>query len=69
MITGLLFKKSMRCGGGNCVEVAFSPIGEVVVRDSKDLSKQPLIFTPDEWDAFVDGVQQGEFDRPCHISD
>ena len=43
------------------VEVAF--VGEAVaVRDSKAPDGPALIFTPAEWDAFVGGAQDGEFD-------
>ena len=45
----------------NCVEVAF--INEVIaVRDSKDPHSAALIFTAAEWDAFVGGAKDGEFD-------
>ena len=45
----------------NCVEVAF--VGEVIaVRDSKNPDGAALIFTPAEWDAFVGGAKDGEFD-------
>ncbi len=45
----------------NCVEVAF--VGEAIaVRDSKNPSGPALIFTPAEWDAFVGGAKDGEFD-------
>jgi hypothetical protein len=32
------------------------------VRDSKDPQGPVLLFTPDEWRAFVGGVRNGEFD-------
>lgn len=47
-----------------CVEVAFLPDGGVAVRDTKDRSLAPHVYTPAEWDAFVAGVRAGEFDRP-----
>jgi hypothetical protein len=47
---------------GNCVEVAQLDQG-VAVRDSKDPSGAVLVFTPAEWDAFLDGAKGGEFDR------
>lgn len=50
--------------GGNCVEVAFEEDGEgVLVRDSKNPTGWKLSFTNAEWDAFLDGVKKGEFDR------
>ena len=46
-----------------CVEVAFGEDDESVnVRDSKNPEGPVLTFTPDEWDAFIKGVKQGEFD-------
>ena len=36
--------------------------GHVGVRDSKNQSGAVLVFTPDEWSAFVGGVRDGEFD-------
>lgn len=34
----------------------------VAIRDSKDTHKQTLRFTLDEWNAFVKGIKNGEFD-------
>ena len=46
----------------NRVEVAF--IDEAIaVRDSKNPQGPALIFTAAEWDAFVGGARDGEFDR------
>jgi hypothetical protein len=58
------WRKSVRSGGngGNCVEANFSVPGFVGVRDSKDLTRPPLVYTADEWRAFVGGVKDGEFD-------
>ena len=57
------FRTSSFCGAGGCVEVAPLPDGGVALRDSKDVSLPPHVFTPTEWDAFVQGVKAGEFDR------
>ncbi|GAB1640934.1 hypothetical protein KRMM14A1259_13570 [Krasilnikovia sp. MM14-A1259] len=36
----------------------------VAVRDTKDNGNGPvLLFTPAEWDAFIGGAKNGEFDR------
>jgi len=56
-------KSSLSFSNSNCVEVADLPGGEVGVRDSKDAEGAILRFTPDEWEAFVGGVHNGEFDR------
>jgi hypothetical protein len=58
------WRKSSRSNGngGDCVEVADLPDGSRAVRDSKDRSGPTLLFTPSEWQAFVEGVKLGEFD-------
>lgn len=55
--------KSTRSGPNcnNCVEVAFVG-GAIALRDSKNPTGPALIFTPGEWDAFVAGAKDGEFD-------
>jgi hypothetical protein len=54
------WKRSRRCDASTCVEVA--PHGDlVVVRDSKDPNGLMLQFTRDEWEAFIGGVQDGDF--------
>ena len=62
-LSGAVWQKSSRSGPftDNCVEVAF--VGEIIaVRDSKSPDGPLLVFTPSEWDAFVDGAKDGEFD-------
>jgi hypothetical protein len=49
--------------GGSCVEVMRRADGEILVRDTKDQGKGPILrFTRDEWSAFLDGAHKGEFD-------
>lgn len=55
-------KSSLSFANGNCVEVAHLPGGEVGVRNSRDSEGPVLRFTPSEWDAFLGGVRNGEFD-------
>jgi hypothetical protein len=57
------WQKSSRSGPScdNCVEVAFVDQA-IAVRDSKNPTGPVLIFTADEWDAFVGGAKDGEFD-------
>lgn len=62
-LSGACWKKSSRSGptGGNCVEVAFLPGGDVAMRNSRHPDGPALIFTPAEWDAFLGGARDGEF--------
>ena len=58
----LNWRTSTFSGQGNtCVEVADLPDGGRALRDSKDPQSPVLTFTGAEWDAFVKGVQAGEF--------
>jgi hypothetical protein len=59
------YKVSSFCNFGDCVEVGQLPGGSVAVRDTKDGERRTsLVFSPDEWTAFVAGVKNGEFDLP-----
>jgi hypothetical protein len=51
--------------GGNCVELAHLYGGQVAIRNSRHRSGPALLFTEAEWDAFLAGVRDGEFDRPA----
>ena len=53
-------KSSRSSGNGQCVEVAFFDEA-VAVRDSKDPHGTALVFTREEWAAFIGGVMGGEF--------
>jgi hypothetical protein len=57
------WKKSSRSGsnGGSCVEVRRHEQA-IQVRDSKDPSGPVLTFTPAEWEAFIGGAKDGEFE-------
>jgi hypothetical protein len=57
------WRKSSRSGpySDNCVEVAFVG-GAVALRDSKNRQGAVLLFSPEEWLAFVSGTKNGEFD-------
>ena len=63
-LTNAEWRKSSFSGGngGGCVEVARNLSGVVAVRDSKDRQGPALVFTPDEWRAFLNGVRAAEFD-------
>jgi hypothetical protein len=55
-------KSSLSYANGNCVEVSDLPGGTVGVRNSRDRGGAVLRFTLDEWQAFLGGVRNGEFD-------
>jgi Domain of unknown function (DUF397) len=57
------WRKSSHSGTNGCVEVAVGADG-VDVRDSKDRSGPTLRFTFEEWQAFLVGARDGEFDPP-----
>ncbi|HLJ99488.1 MAG TPA: DUF397 domain-containing protein [Streptosporangiaceae bacterium] len=56
--------KSSASGAGGCVEVAHLPEGGVAVRDTKDRGKAAHVYTREEWQAFLTGAKNGEFDLP-----
>lgn len=55
------YQKSSFCGEGGCVGVARTAEGVSVV-DLKQSKLKSLEFTQAEWQAFVAGVKNGEFD-------
>ncbi|HEY1625307.1 MAG TPA: DUF397 domain-containing protein [Streptosporangiaceae bacterium] len=63
-LSGLRWFKSSFSGGGGCVEVAHLPEGGVAVRDTKDRAKAAHVYTRGEWQAFLIGAKNGEFDLP-----
>jgi hypothetical protein len=49
------------CGNRpKCVQIAVKPEG-VAIRNSNDTNKTTLFFNNDEWEVFVKGVKDGEF--------
>jgi hypothetical protein len=56
-------KSSLSFTHGSCVEVASLSSDQIGVRDSKDADGPVLAFTPDEWDAFLDGVRNGDISQ------
>ena len=48
---------------GNCVETAKLPAGAVAVRNSRYPDGPALVFTRAEWDAFLLGARDGDFDN------
>lgn len=49
---------------GNCVEIGRLRPGLVGIRDTKDNGGGPVLaFTAAEWDAFIAGAKDGQFDN------
>jgi hypothetical protein len=58
-----VWKRSTFCSGGACVEVARMGYGLFAIRRAGDTDRTGwLIFTGDEWAAFLNGARAGEFD-------
>jgi hypothetical protein len=65
-LAGVVWHISTRSGntGGNCVEAGPLPdgSGRVAVRHSRQPDVAVILYTRTEWEAFVGGVKDGEFD-------
>ncbi len=61
VLKDLTWRTAEKSGGGDCVEVARHG-NQVAVRDSKNPDGGVLLYTPREWDCFLDGARRGEFD-------
>ena len=63
-LTSAIWRKSSYSGssGGNCVEIARNLPGVIAVRDSKNPEGPALVFSPEEWRAFLAGARDGQFD-------
>lgn len=58
----LKWKKSSFTNPETCVEVAKTPAGGFLVRNSNSPDSGTAEFTNAEWEAFIKGVKHGEFD-------
>jgi hypothetical protein len=57
------FKSTRSGNNGSCVEVAQLGDDAIGVRDTKAKGQGPILtFTRAEWDAFIGGAKDGEFD-------
>jgi Domain of unknown function (DUF397) len=65
-LSRVVWRKSSRSGANGCVEVAFLDT-HVALRDSKDQhlpnwQRPTLVFSSAEWEQFIFGVCDGQFD-------
>jgi hypothetical protein len=56
-------KSARSSAQGNCVEVARLPGGELAVRNSRHPQGPALVFTHSEFEAFVLGAKDGDFNE------
>lgn len=56
------YRRSTFCTSGGCVEVAVLADGRVAVRDSTEPERPPQVYSVAEWQHFVAGVKDGQFD-------
>jgi hypothetical protein len=63
-LTDVRWFKSSASSTQGCVEVAHLQDGGVAVRDTKDRGQVPHIYTRHEWECFLVGAKNGEFDPP-----
>nr|WP_203615867.1 DUF397 domain-containing protein [Streptomyces sp. SID13726] len=59
-MSGVTWRKSSYSNpdGGNCLEVTADVPSLVPVRDSKDTTRTPLLFTASAWATFVEDVKR-----------
>jgi hypothetical protein len=64
-VSGASWRKSQFSQyNGNCVEIGRLLPDRIGIRDTKDNGSGPvLIFTGAEWDAFIAGAKEGQFDN------
>jgi hypothetical protein len=63
-VNAAVWRRARKCdnSSGNCVEVA--EVGNATaVRDSKNPNGPVLVYTRNEWTAFLNGVKDGDFDQ------
>jgi hypothetical protein len=64
-LTGSFWRKSSySAANGDCVEVVRLANGYIGVRDSKNIMRPALGFTPTRWQTFVGEVKHDRLDLP-----
>ncbi len=58
----IAWQRSKSCGGDNCVQVATFGEG-IILGDSKDPQGPFLRYSVSEWEDFLAGVKNGDFDH------
>ena len=61
-LSGARWHTSSFSQSGECVEAAFLPDGSVALRHSNQPDGSVLVYTRREWEAFLKGAKDGEFD-------
>ncbi|MGP3959865.1 DUF397 domain-containing protein [Nonomuraea sp. 3N208] len=55
------WKRSSFCShNGNCLEVRLLDSGDVAIRDSKDVSLQPLVISASSYRHLLDKIKRGD---------
>jgi hypothetical protein len=54
---------ALSCAGGNCIQIAETEDGNVLIGDTKNPTGPTLSYTHDEWTAFLRGAKNGDFDN------
>jgi predicted secreted Zn-dependent protease len=57
----LSWRVAQKCSGGACVRVAAHG-DEILIGSSKHLDGPVIVYSRDEWAAFVEGIREGDFD-------
>jgi Domain of unknown function (DUF397) len=57
------WRKSTHSANNGCLEVAFVD-SQVAIRDSKDRKGPMLVFSAAEWQAFLAGARESQFELP-----
>ena len=56
------YSTSSASAGRNCVEIARLPNGTVLMRDSKNPERPPIVLSREEWSSWVDDIKNDRYD-------